>query len=257
MGFMLRCIPPHAKLTDQISLDALETAVPRDQVKAVVANLGVGEQRQGKLTAEVGVLLSVVMNFFTSDSLHQVLVKLIQGVRFIWPDPNIVPASKSAISQARYRLGARPVVELFRRVCQPMAIEATPGAFLFGLRRMAIDGTTEDVPDTLANSRAFGRHRGRRGIGAFPQVRGVYLIECATHAIVDAGFWPYGTSERVGGLGLLRSVPEGMLLMGDRGLHSFEMVQKTHAKGAQFLSRVPRHVQLKPLHPRSDGSYLA
>jgi Transposase DDE domain len=45
--------------------------------------------------------------------------------------------------------------------------------------------------------------------------------------------------------------------MWDRGLHSFEMVQKTHAKGAQFLSRVPRHVQLKPLHPRSDGSYLA
>jgi hypothetical protein len=172
MGFMLRCIPPHAKLTDQISLDALETAVPRDQVKAVLANLGVGEQRQHKLTAAVGVLLSVVMNFFTSDSLHQVLVKLIQGVRFIWPDPNIVPASKSAISQARYRLGARPVVELF------------------GLRLMAIDGTTEDVPDTLANSRAFGRHRGGRGIGAFPQVRGVYLIECGTHAIVDAGFWP-------------------------------------------------------------------
>lgn len=149
------------------------------------------------------------------------------------------------------------MVELFHRVCQPMATEATPGAFLFGLRLMAIDGTTEDVPDTPENERAFGRHTGGRGDSAFPQVQAVYLFECGTHAVVDAGFWPCHTSERVGGLRLLRSLSEGMLVMWDCGLHSFDMAQHTRARQAHFLGRVPNHVYLRPIQPLPDGSYLA
>lgn len=38
---------------------------------------------------------------------------------------------------------------LFRRVCQPLAGPQTRGAFLGDLRPMAIDGTVEEVPDTL------------------------------------------------------------------------------------------------------------
>jgi hypothetical protein len=38
---------------------------------------------------------------------------------------------------------------------------------------MALDGTVEDVPDTPANGRAFGRHHSDRGASAFPQVQGV------------------------------------------------------------------------------------
>jgi hypothetical protein len=134
-------------------------------VKAVIKDLGVVEQRRRKIPSEVGVLLSVAMNLFTQESLEQVLVKLLKGLRFIWPDPTVVPATKSAICQARYRLGARPVVELYRRVCLPMATENTPGAFLFGRRLMAIDGTVEEVPDTPENAQVFGRHH---GAGALP-----------------------------------------------------------------------------------------
>jgi hypothetical protein len=189
------------------------------------------------------------MNLFTQDSLQQVLVKLLKGLRFIWADPIIVPANKSAICQARYRLGARPLVELFRRVCQPMATENTPGAFLFGRRLMAIDGTVEDVPDTPENALAFGRHHNDRGASAFPQIRAVYLVECGTHAIIDAGYWPCHTSERVGGRRLLRSLTPEMLLMWDRGFHSFDMAQRTRERGAHFLGRVPGHVHLTPHSP--------
>lgn len=257
MRFMIRHIDEHAQLTDEITLDALGAAVPHAVVKAVVADLGVAEHRRRKLPAEVGLLLSVAMNLFTQASLDQVLVKLLKGLRFIWPDPTFVPASKGAICQARYRLGAHPTVALFHRVCQPMATATTPGAFLCGLRLMAIDGTSEDVPDTSANARAFSRHTGGRGDSAFPQVQGVYLLECGTHAIVDAGFWPCHTSERVGGLRLLRAVTAGMLLLWDRGFHSYDMAQQTRARGAHFLGRVPSHVQLKPLRRLPDGSYLA
>jgi hypothetical protein len=62
------------------------------------------------------------------------------------------------------------------------------GALLFGLPVMASDGTLEDVADTPQNAPAFGRQSGDRGEGAFPQIQGVYLVDCGTHAIVDAGF---------------------------------------------------------------------
>jgi hypothetical protein len=68
-----------------------------------------------------------------------------------------------------------------------------------------------------------------RGDSAFAQVQGVYLAECGTHAVVDAGFRPCHTGERHGGFCLLRSVGPGMLLMWDRGFHDFDMVAQAQA----------------------------
>jgi len=181
----------------------------------------------------------------------------VHGLRLFWPDPEIALASKSAISQARYRLGARPVVALFHRLCRPLATDRTPGAFRFGLRLVALDGTVEDVPDSPANVRAFGRHHSDRGASAFPQVQGVYLSECGTHAVLDAGFWPCHASERVGAFRLLRSVCAGMLLLLDRGFYSFEMVERTLARGAHVLVRVPASVTLRVRWRLPDGSYWA
>ena len=115
------------------------------------------------------------------------LHKLVHGLRLFWPDPEIALAGKSAICQARYRLGARPVVALFHRVCGPLATAQTPGAFCFGLRLMALDGVVEDVPDSPANVRAFGRRHSDQETSAFPQVQGVYLSECGTHARPPCG----------------------------------------------------------------------
>ncbi len=257
MGFMIRQIGPNAKLADEVSMEALEAAVPRTTVQAVVADLGVAEQRRRKLPAELTLLLSVAMNLFTHDALEEVLRKLLKGLRFIWPAPDITTANKGAISKARYRLGAAPLVELFHRVCQPMATGQTPGAFLFGLRLMAFDATNEDLPDTPENARVFGRPGGNRGDGAFPQAKGFYLTECGTHAVVDAGFWPCRTGEDSCARRLLRSLTGGMLLMWDTGLHSFDLAQATLAKGAHFLGRVPSNVKFKPIWRLSDGSYLA
>ncbi len=63
----------------------------------------------------------------------------------------------------------------------------TPGAFLGGLRVMAIDGTVLDVPDSQNNALVFGYPSSRPGTrAAFPKVRLVMLIEAGTHLIVDA-----------------------------------------------------------------------
>ena len=68
-----------------------------------------------------------------------------------WKVPN-----SSSISAARQRVGCRVMSQLFERVVRPLATAETPGAFLGGLRVMAVDGTVLDVPDSFANAKVFG-----------------------------------------------------------------------------------------------------
>lgn len=204
----------------------------------------------------MGLLIVIAMSLYSHLSLVQVLRKIVQGLRYVWPDPNIIPASKGAISQLRYEIGAKPMVDLFHQVCKPMTDPDTPGAYLFGLRLMAIDGSDETLADTPENVKAFGRHTSGRGAAGYPQLKAVYLEEVGSHAVVDAGFWPIHTGERKGGYRLLRSVGAGMLVMWDTGFHSFDMVQLTLARKAHFLGRLPASVKLVSLQSLPDGSRL-
>lgn len=257
MGLMIRQIPETAKLADEDALEALEGALPKEMVASVVSDLGVAEARRRKLPAELTIRLTVAMNLFTQQSLGQVLVKMEKGFRLLWPDPTFPTANKSAICQARYRVGPRPVVALFHRVARPLATPSTRGAYLFGLRLMALDLTVEDVADSPENARAFGRHRTDRGQSAYPQVLCAYLEECGTHAIIDAGVYPCHANQHACAQRLLRTVSSGMLLSWDCGLHSFEIAKKTLAQDAHFLGRMPLSAKPKALCRLEDGSYLA
>jgi hypothetical protein len=205
----------------------------------------------------VTVLVVVGMNIYPYLSIGHVLQKLARGLRFIWPDADYEIPKDSAFSYRRYQLGAPVMARLFRHICRPIATPETKGAFCFGLRTMAIDGTTESLADTPANAAVFGRHHTDRGEAAFPQVQCVYLAECGTHVIIDAGFWPIHTSERVGGRRLLRSVTAGMLVMWDRGFHDYDMVSGVQARQAHVLGRLPAHVKPKRVKMLPDGSCLA
>lgn len=257
IGYKLREIEAESKFSQELSLPMIENIIPQATIAAVLAAEGRFTERERKLNLGVTMLLIIMMNLYTTDSIGAVLEKMAQGLRYIWPDPDYQVPNASAVSYRRDQVGARPVVALFHQVCQPLAEPDTPGAFLFGLRLMAIDGTTEDIADTPANVAAFGRHTSDRGPSAFPQVKGVYLVECGTHAIVDAGFWPVKSSERVGGFRVLRSVTAGMLLMWDRGFHNYDMLVQARQRGAHVLARLPGHVKPTLVRSLGDGSYLA
>jgi Insertion element 4 transposase N-terminal len=225
----------------QLSLEALARVDRPTIVSEVIDRCAAREKRAPKLPASAVLLLCVAMNLYSSECLTHVFFRLAGRMRWLLADPNALRVSKGALCQARYRLGARPLVELFRRVCKPLATPATPGAFLFGLRLMALDGTLIDAPDTPGNVRAFGKRRAPRGQSAWPQIRLVAMSECATHAVVEAGVWPHDFDERAAGRRLLpRGAQAGMLLLWDRGFHSFEMVRAVLASGAHLLGRLPR-----------------
>jgi len=160
------------------------------------------------------------------------------------------------LCQARYRLGAGPVVALCRQRCRPLATPATPGALLFGRRLLALDGSHLDLPDTPANERAFGRRPTPRGRSAWPQALVVLLVECGTRAVCDAGVWPGLTDERRAGRRLLRSVGPGTLVLWDRGFQHVAMVEAAVARGAAFLGRLPATVRPVPERVLADGTLL-
>jgi hypothetical protein len=257
MGYRLREIETENKFCQELHVDAINRVLPSDTVEAALAAEKVPGCRVRKLDLLATVLVLVGMNIYSYLSIGHVLQKIVRGLRFIWPDPEYDMAGDSAFSYRRYQLGARVMARLFRQVCRPIATAETQGAFLFGLRLMAIDGTVEDIADTPANEAVFGRHSTGRGQAAFPQVQCVYLAECGTHVIVDAGVWPCHTSERVGGRRLLRSVEPGMLLMWDRGFHEYDMIVTVRQRQAHVLGRLPAHVKPKRIRTLADGSYLA
>ncbi|WP_432205690.1 IS4 family transposase [Synechocystis sp. PCC 7509] len=238
----------------------METAIPATSIKQAIAKIKVEEERHCSLPAQLVVCLVIAMSLWSRDSMRDVLKNLIDGLSEAWVKVGKYwrfPC-KSAITQARQRLGAEVMRQLFHQLVRPMAHSETIGAFLNGLRIVVIDGTRLDIPDSDENARVFGRPGSRPGTrSAFPKVRLVILVEAGTHLIFDALMCPYRIGERVRALKLLRSVTSGMLLMWDRGLHSYAMVQATVGKGYDYLGRIPTNVKFLNEKPLDDSSYLS
>lgn len=239
---------------------AIESAIPTAVIDQVVAKNASRGQRQRKLPAHLVVCLVIAMSLWSKAGMRDVLKNLVDGLSVQWTRLSQywkVPNSAS-ITEARQRLGSQVMRQLFEQVVHPMATPETPDAFLGGLRLMAVDGTLLDVPDSTTNARVFGYPGSRYGNrAAFPKVRLVMLIEAGTHLITDALLCPYRMGERVRALKLLRSIQPRMLLMWDRGLHSFRMVAATVKQGGHYLGRVPANVKFEVEQVFSDGSYLS
>lgn len=239
---------------------AIQTVIAPEAIEQALKKSNSFEQRKRKLPASLVVCLIIAMSFWSSDSMATVLQNLVNGLNRQWTKLGQywqTPIS-SSISAARQKLGCRVMSCLFHSIVRPQGTTDTPGVFLGGLRVMAVDGTVLDVPDSQANAKVFGYPGSRKGTrAAFPKVRVVLLIEAGTHLITDALMCPYRIGERVRALKLLRSVTESMLLMWDRGLHSYRMVNATLAQGCQYLGRVPANVKFPAHKVLDDGSYLS
>jgi len=247
------------RLSDLVSVGLLTRVFPPDLVDEVIAAVGRTEQRHRSLPARVMAYFSIGMALYAEGSYEDVLAQLTDGLSWSarWSESWVAP-SKSAIFQARMRLGSAPLAELFTRVALPLAPEGTRGAFLAGRRLVAIDGTTLDVADTAVNTEHFGRPGVNKGEqAAFPQARLVALAECGTHAIFDAVIGAYTTSEIELSRELVERLEPGMLLIADRGFYGFRLWNQAASTGADLLWRAKSNLKPRYLATLGDGSWLA
>jgi Insertion element 4 transposase N-terminal/Transposase DDE domain len=257
MSYSLRQIAPGSKFCHDLHLDIFDRIIPVSLISEVLSTCQAWEERERSLNMVAVISVIIAMGLLPSLSIPHVLQKMAQGLRYVWPDPDIKLPGASALSYRREQLGVEPLRQLFQQVCQPCATPQTPGAFRFGLRLMAIDSTLENVADTFANDLTFGRPSSQHGAGSWPQVRGVYLQECGTHLIVDATFGGYCSSEQHLAFAVLGKITPGMLVLLDRGLSHARLVQIIRTMGAHVLGRLDSRVVPTYVRQLSDGSYLA
>jgi hypothetical protein len=258
LGMSLDPTADRSHIAGQPLLEALHLGIPDTAIDAAIAQTGTGELRCRLLPTRLVVSLVIALAFWSRDAGRQVLANLIDGVKEREPRfAALRTASKGAITRARQRVGPHPLIALFRLLAGPIATPQTPGAFLGGLRLMAFDGTTLDLPDTPENEHVFGRPGCSRGHTAYPQLRLIWLIEVGTHILCDALIRPWRSGEDCPVRQMLRSIGPDMLVMWDSGLHSYSLVQGALARGAHFLGRVGNNITLLPVEQLPDGSYTA
>ena len=246
------------RLSDLVSVGVLTRTFPPELVDEVIAEVGRTELRHRSLPARVMAYFAIGMALHSEGSYEDVLGLLTDGLGWASGQEPVKLPSKSAIFQARARLGAEPLRALFDRVAVPLATPDTPGAWLAGRRLVAIDGTCLDVADTSANDEWFGRpgvNKGERS--AFPQARVVALAECGTHAIFDAVVGPYTTAENTLAQALVDRLEPGMLLLADRGFCGFPLWSRAAATGADLLWRAKGNMKPRHLETLTDGTWLA
>jgi hypothetical protein len=246
-----------------VSVGVLTRVFPPGVVDEVIEAAGRTEQRHRSLPARVMAYFAIGMGLYSEGSYEDVLAQLTDGLSWAsgWAQQYPLP-SKSAIFQARQRLGSQPLVDLFARVAAPLGGPDTPGVWVAGRRLVAVDGTCLDVADTPANDEYFGRAGVAKGEkAAFPMARVLAVAECGTHAIFAAHVGAYTESEASLAHELLpRALQPGMLLTADRGFFSYALWRRAVATGADLLWRIrtdrsgpkPEHVQDLP-----DGTWLA
>lgn len=234
----------------RMGLAVLAEYIPAEVVDQVLVQTGRVQQRVRRLPARVTVWFVLALTLFSGEGYRGVWRHLAHAGADGLPAP-----SSTGLTRARRRLGVAPLAQLFARLRGVRAQPGQPGAFLAGRRVVAWDGTTMDVPDSQTNAEAFIVGRNSRGVGAFPKVRLVTLIECGTHAVIDAAFGVQ--SEQRLTRTLLGSLRAGMLLLADRNFPSHRLWRQAVATGADLLWRIKADVLLPRVGALSDGSWLA
>lgn len=242
-------------------LEALSRCIPPEWIEQVLCQTGRQQKRRRRVPASAVVWLVLMMGL-RSDLDIPTMWRQVCGVvhEMLARLAGIAPPTKSALSQARTRLGARPMRQLLLRTGRASFSGRETRTHYKGMAMLAIDGDKYKLPDTPANAKAFGRPTTSRDekvlAGGYPQMHLNRLIVVGTHLCLDAIIKPCNTNDHTAAPRLLDSARPGELILWDCGFYSFKLMQQACRQGKFFLGPVPAHVVLKPLTRLSDGSFL-
>ena len=256
MGQKGSCRVEGRRLSEHVTLGVLTKAVPVAVVDQVLQQTGRQNWRARHLLPRVMVYYVMALTLYAHASYDAVLRELVEGLRWLrWEGAALDLVCKSAITQARVRLGEAPLRELFRRLARPLADPGAPGAWYQGRRLVSFDGTTIDVPDLPALEQHFGRPAAARGSSGFPQLRLLTLLETGSHAIFAAVIAGFSTGEVSLARRIVADLRPGMLCLADRAFVGYTLWRDAAATGADLLWRA-RGI-FPCLERLDDGSYLS
>jgi hypothetical protein len=216
--------------------------LPYEWIAQAVAYTGKASIRHRRLPAEQVVWLVIAIALYR----HQSIAEVVDDLDLALPDLQTQFVSKSAVAQARQRLGAAPLKALFEISAQAWAEQDSKQYLFKDLSLFAMDGTTFKTADTPEHRAHFGAQVFPSGrVSSYPQVRGVTLTAIPTHLIRNAIFGPYGINEMLYAKDLLASIPDNSLTAFDKGFLSAEILCGLTGAGSNRHFIIPAKANTK------------
>jgi Insertion element 4 transposase N-terminal/Transposase DDE domain len=229
---------------------ALKRIVSKKAIENALRRSGHPDAPCARLPRWFVVWFVIALGLFFPDSYRQVFRWLMRFRKKFTP-------GRSTLCEARKSVGPAPLRLLADEVIQLAGRPETPHAFYKGLRLMAMDSFVVDVFDSPQNVRAFGKPKGGRSEGAFPQARVLSLCEVGTHVLWKSLIKPQNRGEVPMARYLLRFLQENMLLLWDRNFPCYDLVQRVQQQGAHVLARLKDINVFQPIRRLPDRSFVA
>ncbi|NKA10194.1 transposase [Ralstonia solanacearum] len=125
-------------------LSRLAEHLPYEWIERAVTATGTASIRRRRLPAEQVVWLVIALAMYRHWSISEV----VDSLDLALPNESAAFVSKSAITQARERIGRAPLAWLFKRTAQAWTLQDGARHAIKGLSLWAIDGTTLRTPPT-------------------------------------------------------------------------------------------------------------
>jgi Transposase DDE domain len=169
--------------------------------------------------------------------------------------------SDAAFSQRRQGLPQELFDEIAAAALGPLADEQKhPDAFYKGLRLVGMDGTQCSVCNTPRLLAALPKAASRRLKAAFAKLQIVTLIELGLHNPLAAAVAGSGTGETTLAQKIWKHVPDGSLLIIDRGFGTtltLDTAQRAwEDKRVEWLARIRKDIKTEIIERLPDGSAL-
>ncbi len=157
---------------------ALSRNLDPQWIAQALAATGCASVRKRKLPAEQVIWLIIALAMYR----HQSMAQVVADLDLVLPDEINPDIAKSALTQARQRLGHEPMSQLFGMSATAWDQRHQSGKSWRGLARYAIDGSTLRTSDTPGNREHFGAQEYASGVVAsYPQLRLLTLTSLSTH----------------------------------------------------------------------------
>jgi hypothetical protein len=239
---------------DEGAFDRLRASIDPDWIDEALELTGTVTLRRRRLPAEQVVWLVLGMALYRDRPIAELVDKLDLAL----PDGRDLTVARSAVAQARARLGSEPMRWLFERCSRKWAHEAAKDDRWRGLALYGVDGTTTRTPDSPENRAHFGGQVTGRGESGYPQVRLVTLMALRSHLIAAVRFGPYATSEMSLAREMWEEIPDDSLTVLDRAFLAASplLALERGGKNRQWMTRACANTSYRVIRQLGKGDAL-
>lgn len=219
-----------------IGLNRLAEHLPMRWIEQALQASGSASIRRRRLPAEQVVWLVIALALYRQQSMPEVLDTLDLAL----PEGDRPFVSKSAITQARQRLGEAPLKWLFEETARAWAVQDSERHRWKGLSLLAMDGTIFRTADSPDNRATFGAQAYASGkVASYPQVRAVSVTAIPTHLVTDMAFGAYGQNEVIYAKVLIGRIADHSLTVFDKGFLSAQILLGLNLAGVERHYLIP------------------